>query len=286
MRPYLESIYHVTGSQPYALYHADFAPGESPVLLLHWHPEAEFFYLQDGTLLFLLEQEKITLTAGEAIFIPPRLLHTAHAFPDQGGQLRALVFSTDIVAVYSDEQRYAKYVLPMMNEDPHGYIHFRMDEPTHQVLLNDLSRLFKEADACTAVDLLTEGFIRILWQQMWRLHPGAQIQESASVKASSLVQRTIVYIHNHYAEDITLAQLAEEVHLTPAYLCRLFRKKTGIPPFAYLNRYRIMKSCEMLMNSDSRISEISSLCGFNNISYFNREFMKITHTTPSVYRRR
>ena len=59
MQQYLETILHVTDSEPYAFYRATFSPGESPVLLLHWHPEAEFFYLQEGELLFYLEQKEM-----------------------------------------------------------------------------------------------------------------------------------------------------------------------------------------------------------------------------------
>ena len=52
----------------------------------------------------------------------------------------------------------------------------------------------------------------------------------------------------------------------------------------HLNRLRIVKSCEMLLRTDKKITEIASLCGFNNISYFNRTFYKIMGISPSGYR--
>ena len=285
MRPYLESIFHVTDSQPYALYHAAFAPGESPVLLLHWHPEAEIFYLQEGELIFHLEQTEIHLHAGDAVFIPPRLLHTAHALPHLGGQLRALVFSTDLVVPPSDVKRHQKYVQPVLHDNQRCSLHFRHDAPEHASFLRDVIRLFSENDVHSDTDLMIEGFIRVLWQDVYRLNPVLRQMSQQPEKTTALVREAIAYIHEHYTEDIQLTQMADTLHVSNSYLCRIFRQMTGIPPFVYLNKYRIMKSCELLASTDAPVGEIAGRCGFNTISYFNREFSKFTRTTPTAFRR-
>ena len=285
MRPYLESIFHVTDSQPYALYHAAFAPGESPVLLLHWHPEAEIFYLQEGELIFHLEQTEIHLHAGDALFIPPRLLHTAHALQHAGGQLRALVFSTDLVVPPSDVKRHQKYVQPVLHDNQRCSLHLRHDAPEHASFLRDVIRLFSENDVHSDTDLMIEGFIRVLWQDVYRLNPVLRQMSQQPEKTTALVREAIAYIHEHYTEDIQLTQMADTLHVSNSYLCRIFRQMTGIPPFVYLNKYRIMKSCELLASTDAPVGEIAGRCGFNTISYFNREFSKFTRTTPTAFRR-
>lgn len=285
MRPYLESIFHVTDSQPYALYHAAFAPGESPVLLLHWHPEAEIFYLQEGELIFHLEQTEIHLHAGDALFIPPRLLHTAHALQHAGGQLRALVFSTDLVVPPSDVKRHQKYVQPVLHDNQRCSLHLRHDAPEHASFLRDVIRLFSENDVHSDTDLMIEGFIRVLWQDVYRLNPVLRQMSQQPEKTTALVREAIAYIHEHYTEDVQLAEMADTLHVSNAYLCRIFRQMTGIPPFVYLNKYRIMKSCELLASTDAPVGEIAGRCGFNTISYFNREFSKFTRTTPTAFRR-
>ena len=79
--------------------------------------------------------------------------------------------------------------------------------------------------------------------------------------------------------------LAKMVYISEAQLCRSFKQITGTTIFAYLKRYRILKSYEWLRSSDKKIQGICSLCGFNNISYYNREFLKIMRMTPSEYQR-
>ena len=99
------------------------------------------------------------------------------------------------------------------------------------------------------------------------------------------IQEVIAFIQQHYQEDISLELLAQTIHISETQLCRSFKQLTGSTPFTYLKRYRIMKSCEWLDDSDKKISEICSLCGFNNISYYNREFLRIMKMTPSAYRK-
>lgn len=285
MQPHLESVLHITDSQPYAIYHASFAPGESPVLLLHWHPEAEFFYLEAGELTFYIEQDEFFLTAGDALFIPPRLLHTAHATSTSGGQLRALVFSTQLVASTSDTVAFCKYVQPVLHDNRHCALHLKHATAEHDSLLKDLTGLFSSVDKKSDTDLLVKGGIQILWHELYHIHPFFHHMNQHTGKSSDFAQEVLSYIHEHYKEDMSLTELAENLHVNKFYLCRIFKQVTGMSPFTYLNRYRIMKSCEYLIHTDKKISEISGLCGFNNVSYFNREFLFYTKTTPSAYRK-
>lgn len=284
MQTHLESTLHMTNSEPYALYHATFQPGESPVLLLHWHPEAEFFYLEEGELLFSLETENIHLVAGDALFIPPRILHTAEAFPAKGGVLRALVFSTNLIGTSAESQRYQKYILPVLHDNQHGFLHFCKTVPEHASILADLERVFSVMDKQDENCLFVEGFIQVLWQQMTHLHPFYKHMAHLPENKSAFVQQVLEYIHGHYEETLSLSELAETLHVSKYYLCRIFKSMTGLSPFSYINKYRIMKSCELLLTTDKKISEICSMCGYNNVSYFNREFQSFTHMTPTEYR--
>jgi AraC-like DNA-binding protein len=99
------------------------------------------------------------------------------------------------------------------------------------------------------------------------------------------MDNAINYIHTSYNEVITLNRLASLTNLSEGQFCRLFKILTGVTPFSYLNRYRVIKSCEYLGNSTKKIAEIATLCGFSNISYYNREFIKYIKITPSTYRK-
>ena len=64
-------------------------------------------------------------------------------------------------------------------------------------------------------------------------------------------------------------------------LCRIFKKSTGYTPISYLKQYRVLKSCYYLMETDKKISEIASLCGYKDSSYFARTYKKIIGHAPN-----
>ena len=93
-----------------------------------------------------------------------------------------------------------------------------------------------------------------------------------------------IYTKN-YHQNITLEELAEYAHLSEGQFCRSFKELTGMTPFRYLIRYRILQSCNQLLLTDKKVTEIALSCGFNNISYYNRAFFKIMRMTPTEYRK-
>ena len=104
-------------------------------------------------------------------------------------------------------------------------------------------------------------------------------------KPNTPVRAIIEFIHNNYQEDLSLEDMTKIVHMSKEHLCRIFRKSTGQTPISYLKQYRILKSCYYLQETDKKISDICTLVGFNNVSYFNREFLQVLQTTPSQYRK-
>ena len=78
----IEQILHQTQSRPFSLHHTVVYPNMTSALYLHCHSEMEFFYLEQGNVQFQIEDAKFTLQAGDAIFIPPNLLHSAKRMGD------------------------------------------------------------------------------------------------------------------------------------------------------------------------------------------------------------
>lgn len=93
------------------------------------------------------------------------------------------------------------------------------------------------------------------------------------------------YIHKHLGEDITRYSLAEIVHLSPDYLSHLFKQKTGFSLTNYIIEERIRESKRLLSDKKISIRDIAITCGFQNVSYFSRQFKKSTGMTPREFRR-
>lgn len=108
--------------------------------------------------------------------------------------------------------------------------------------------------------------------------------EEEITKTATIVDKINDYIHKHYMEAIGRNEVAGEFFLTPEYLAKMYKKKTGINLKDYINEYRIEKAKEYLKTGEKNVSRIAEMVGFDNYSYFSTLFKKITGVSPKDYR--
>jgi len=94
----------------------------------------------------------------------------------------------------------------------------------------------------------------------------------------------IAYIETHYAEKISLDELAKKSHLSKRHFLRIFHDCIGRSPIDHLMHVRIQKAADLLRHTNRTITDIAFDCGFSDGNYFTRCFRKITGETPRQYR--
>lgn len=104
------------------------------------------------------------------------------------------------------------------------------------------------------------------------------------VKHTDAIYKAIQYIHEHYAEKITLEDVASQVYLSPAYFSKVFRQEVGSTFISYLNQVRIERSKILLQDRTIQLVEIAGLVGYEDQSYFTKVFKKFTGIPPGRYR--
>jgi YesN/AraC family two-component response regulator len=91
-------------------------------------------------------------------------------------------------------------------------------------------------------------------------------------------------IDTNYAQNLSLQDYANYIHVSPGYITRLLNKYLGMGFKEWINEVRIKKAIELLEITDLSIKSISDKVGYNNLNYFYRKFRAITSTTPKNYR--
>ncbi|MCI3922842.1 response regulator transcription factor [Paenibacillus sp. TRM 82003] len=104
--------------------------------------------------------------------------------------------------------------------------------------------------------------------------------------ASGNMKMLLDYIEQHYAEPLSLRELAKHFHFNPSYLSSYFATHNKEGFVDYLNRVRTEKAAERLRKERATIAEISGMVGYSEHSYFCKVFKKIMGCSPSQYRRR
>lgn len=102
---------------------------------------------------------------------------------------------------------------------------------------------------------------------------------------SAAVRSAVNYMKQNYSYPLTLEQIADRVGYTRTYFSRTFKKEMGCGFSDYLNKLRIDKSKELLINDDIPTAEISGIVGFCDQSYFCKVFRGITGMTPDKYKK-
>lgn len=100
----------------------------------------------------------------------------------------------------------------------------------------------------------------------------------------SIIQQAAAYIKEHLSEKVSLEQVANEVHLSKSYLCRILKEELGCTFTEYTNRLRVEKSKLYLHCGDMSLSEIACAVGFDDQSYFTRVFRRQVGVPPGKYR--
>jgi AraC family transcriptional regulator len=98
------------------------------------------------------------------------------------------------------------------------------------------------------------------------------------------LREAIAYINDHLDRNLSLAELAALVQMSPYYFASLFKQSTGLAPHQYITKCRIERAKQLLKKRELTIMEICQQVGFQSQSHFTRVFRKHTATTPKAYR--
>lgn len=312
-----ETIPHSTESRLFSIHHTHLPHPADPLLYLHWHREFELLYVERGGMLLESEGCSVPVAGGEAVFIPSGRLHCgrplAGAFasrgdtspaqnacavpasvspqaprtsPDQAVEeclFHALVFSPELLT--GSAPQYGAYVHPFLSGGSLPPLRLTPSVPWQKQVLDRLTPLFELSQKeLSSWELLAHGSLLIIWQLLLNHHYSGSVLSKSSAALAQRLAPSLLLMQSEPERELTLETLAAASRLSAGQFCRLFRRLTGCTPFAYLNRCRILKSCGYLTNTDKKIAEIATLCGYNTISYFNRAFLRFMKVTPRQYR--
>ena len=257
-----------------------------PTPLARWHYHDEY------------ELHLITATSGKAfvgdwigqfqpghlVLTGPRLPHNwvSMDLPQDGVPQRDWVIQFPHVPI---EQASAhipemREVMPLLERAKHGIEFFDMGERA----LGYWQRI-KATQGLVRLGVFCEFLGALAECKDYRLLSNAPIQSVDNDAQLDQINAILSRITDNLADDLSAADLAQELGMNESRFSRFFRRATGNTFTDFVNRVRINRACQLLMESDRPITNIGYDVGFNNIANFNRRFLDIKGMTPREYRR-
>ncbi|WP_040209172.1 AraC family transcriptional regulator [Neobacillus jeddahensis] len=234
----------------------------------HKHEYYQIYYVISGEGDFIVGNETVKMGRGMYLFTRPNDIHGISNSRDVDGKpLRMLEVK---YVVFDNEFQESLNQIPIVCQGS-------------DTIEEMLELVFKEGIDTLPwyLEIATHTFIAALYY-MIRFQ---RIEISANPQKSKVVDQIKENIQENYKNEISLDQLAQYVGHSKNYICKTFKENTGMTINLYLNKLRIDKAAELLVNTNLDIAEISNDVGYNNIYHFIKTFKKLVGTSPGNFRK-
>lgn len=255
-----------------------------PPVMPHWHDEAEFTLVTEGSGTYQVQLQAYEVHTGDLLFLPPATLHSITA--PSGGYLHTetYVFHMHFLGVQAADICAVRYLTPISSQKLVPPTRF---SPTHP-LYAPLHSLFLELN--NTYEAKANGYELMLKADFLRLIalllPYCREASAEPVLHSAYTAKlkgVLAYIDQHYAEDLSISELAALCYFSEYHFMRFFKKYTGMSCMDYIKNLRLEKAAELLAHGTLSTLEVCLSSGFRNLSYFHREFKKKYGMTPKKF---
>ncbi|MDB4908807.1 MAG: AraC family transcriptional regulator [Gemmatimonadetes bacterium] len=232
----------------------------------HVHDEHAIGVFEGGASEISYRGATATAVTGSLLAISAGQVHSAHAPTAEGWSYRMLYPSPAVLRTVIGLEAGDLFPRAVIRDAELGA---RMGM-VHRLLLAEGASMQAEAS-------LAE-LLRVLWTR----HARATWDDGARTAPMLVAERARDYLEAHNARAVPLAELAAVVGVSVFHLVRVFGRRFGVPPHAYLRMLRVSRAREML-RTGKPASIVAYECGFADQSHFTRSFKDVVGMPPGRF---
>lgn len=248
----------------------------------HMHGQHELYYLFGGERFYFIKDRLYQVQSGDLVIVPGDEVHKTS---DTG------VPNHERVVLYYDESFFARFdedeaaLLRSTFRGPRRVL--RLDAPERlrvEQLLYGMLREIQDRPPGSALPIRHAAAELLLFASRHALGAQAEAAEEAASPTAAKMTEVAQHIAAHFRERLTLGELSRLFYLSPSYLSRTFKRRTGFGISEYVSITRIKEAQRLLRETDARITAVSEEAGFDNFSHFEKVFKAFARMTPRDYR--
>ena len=255
----------------------------TPLARWHFHDEYELHLITATSGKAFVGDWIGPFQAGHLVLCGPRLPHNWVSFdlPDGGVSERDLViqFSHAPIAHAAEQIPELAGLMPLLQRARHGVEFFGMGERA-EAGWQRVKQTQGVPRLAAFLDLLAE----LVAATDYRLLSNVQMRGEDDSTEGERINAIVDRLTEDIASPVSAAELAAETGMSESQFSRFFRRSTGNSFTDFVNRIRISRACQLLMETDRLVNHIGLEVGFQNLANFNRRFRDIKGMTPSAFR--
>ena len=275
---------HGTAAFPIACYHDDLVTEPVP---WHWHEELELLIASEGGVLAAAAGEKYTLAEGDGLFINAGVLHAD--WPLNAGRCRlySVVFHPRLVGGSPDSVFWQKYLQPLLTDPSRPCAVLRRSVDWQRETMGCMERAFRAVvNEIPGYEFKTRAALSEMMYLLVTRAPATRAVPKKALRSADRIKTMLQFVQTHYAEDLTVEQIAASASISPSECLRCFHDMIGTTPNQYLRGQRLQRAAELLCGTTLQVTAIAAQCGFEDSSYFARSFRQLYGCGPTEFRRR
>lgn len=267
---------------PYSLYH-NIIPDYFSFAPLHKHDEFEINIIYEGIGDFTCEDSRIRAYKGDILIMPCNKLHSIGAYDNYRLVFDTFIFNPEMLGINLKDRATSEAILPFITGE-YDVFHIPTTAPYYSEAEASLAQIINSCQKNNAINDVIVKSELLKFISVISMNHTVEVSYEKDINYFDLIKPCIEYINENYMHDITVEKLSEITNLSKSYFMNCFKKAVGYSAIDYVSQVRIKKACDYLLSSDKNISDIAFLCGFNNLSNFNRQFKALNQMTPKEYK--
>lgn len=256
-----------------------------------WHAYQEIFVLLSGECRLRMGEVVLKLATGDVLAMDHLKLHAIIDFPGPEIEVIVIRFLPEIVHSAGSVGSDHLILLPFycqVEEQPHVLRASHADAVAVHATIAQILECYAESNRSPyAVSGSRVYFLVLLYHLARHFKAAERLMDlfSRQQAQTGRLGDVLTYIGEHYAERITLPEMAGKAGLSKAQFYRMFKRAAGMALIDYVTHVRLTKAARLLQETECSIAEIASTTGFADQSYFDRRFRQRYGSTPLQFRR-
>ena len=248
----------------------------------HYHPESELTFIEEGRGVLFVGDNVTNYSKNDLILIGSNLPHeyrsSMKGTPDYLSKSMSLHFKNDFPGLDFYKIPEAKIIFQLLEQSKTG---IKFNDPIAQKKVKEkMTKIFR-TKGIERINILFSILEMIAFSSKQEYLSSQSFIDSIDEGQDQKMNKIYKYIMANFKEQISIDDLASELNMTKTSFCRFFKKRAKKSFVQYVNEIRIGYACKLLYTESYNISEAAYNSGFENISNFNKQFLKIKKQTPS-----